>query len=345
MSAVEVLDARFDAEPDHWPELTARAGLRADWSWPVLAAQAWAARVPQLVTVLHGSGGPTGVVASGFVGPTTRRHRFVGPRRAGGLGGLDVRAPGTSAVPGWWFDTDDGHGGVHRLLAEFLPGIRRELGAGVCAALLRQVPEEALPLLEKRGRLVRKTEPLAHLRAVGDRDAWLATLPRKRRQHLRRLFDTIDDDPTITVRTGGAVDPTRAAELLRVNLETHRDVPIIPLPQFTGQLTALLARPDVFTIAYTDPRDDTLLALGVLLDHPELPLARHWSALPEDEGGRPGLYFHFYGELMRWLHDTGRPRVSLGKKMVDLKRSMGAEFTDQYAAALPLVGLALLGLP
>lgn len=348
MSA-QVLDPRFDREPACWPDLIARAGLRADWAWPVLAVQAWAARVPQLITLLPGDRGPAGVVAAGWVGPRTRRHRFLGPRRAGGLGALDVRAPGTSAVPGWWFDTDDGDGGVGRLLAEYVPAMRRALGPGLGAALIRQVPDPALPLFSRRRALLRPTEPLSHLdlSAVDGRDAWLQTLSRKRRKSLLAMFDAVEGDPTVAVRCGpaAALDPVAVAGLLRINQESHRDVPIVPLPQFTGYLAALFARPDVVAVDYTDTRDGSLLAVAVVLDHPTLPVARLWSARPPHEGGRPHLYFHLYGELVRWATAAGRPRVMLGKKMAELKESMGAVATPQHAAALPLLGLRAKGAP
>ncbi|NBH08841.1 GNAT family N-acetyltransferase, partial [Amycolatopsis sp. SID8362] len=76
---IDVLDPRHDAEPAYWTALRERAGLRADWSWPVLATQAWAARTLQPVTVLREGGEPCGVVSAAWVTGRTRRNRFAGP--------------------------------------------------------------------------------------------------------------------------------------------------------------------------------------------------------------------------------------------------------------------------
>lgn len=136
----ELLDPRYDREPAYWGQLRKQAGLRADWSWDVLAAQAWCSRNPLLVAVLHGTQGPRGVVSSTWVGTSSRRHRFVSSPRGSRLGILHVRGPGHSALPGWWFD---GHepgrpsAEFRRLLDGYAAFARRELGAGMRGTLLR----------------------------------------------------------------------------------------------------------------------------------------------------------------------------------------------------------------
>lgn len=104
MSDVELLDPRYDPEPAYWPDLRRRAGLRADWAWDVLTVQAWCSRSRRLVVVEHGADGPTGVLAAAWVTTSTRPNRFVATRRGGRVGILDVRSPGSTAVPGWWFE-------------------------------------------------------------------------------------------------------------------------------------------------------------------------------------------------------------------------------------------------
>lgn len=337
--AVEVLDPRVDPEPRYWADLRRRAGLRADWAWEVLAVQAWCARTPQFVTVLHGEGTPCGVVSSAWVGSRTRRHRFVSSERGGSWGGLDVRAPGTSSLPGWWF-ADAADGGCRELLTEYVPAMRRTLGRGLRGLLLRQVPESGLSTVDGRFRLVRETESVAVLRTdiFGDRQDWMATLARKRRQNLRKIFGTVEEDETLDVRVmpGTAVDPAEVAELIRHNEIKHRDVPIVPLPQFVGYLERLLRQPDVSVLRYVDRGSGRLLAIATIMDDPEWPVMRTWSALPVEEGGRPNLYFHFYGESVRWSIETGKRGVILGKKMSETKRTLGAELVPQYAAAVPL---------
>ena len=335
---IDVLDPRHDPEPEYWTALREQAGLRADWSWEVLATQAWAARTPQPVTVFRDGDRPCGVVSAAWVTGRTRRHRFAGPGR-GRVGGLDVRAPGASSQPGWWFAEDDADGGVRRLLDTYVPAMRAELGPGFGGMLLRQVGEEGRTAASGRFRLVRRTEDIAVLdvSAFGSRDDWMNSLARKRKQNLRKIFRTFDADPSVEVGCvpGKEADPVAVAEVLRCNEHKHRDVPIVPLPHFTGYLTALLRQPDVRVIEYHDTRTGRLLALATLLDHPTRPIARHWGALQPENGGRPNLYFHFYGEAVRWAVANGRPSVVFGKKMAEMKASLGARLVPQYAAAVP----------
>ncbi|WP_328645256.1 GNAT family N-acetyltransferase [Amycolatopsis sp. NBC_00348] len=337
----DVLDPRHDAEPAYWTALRERAGLRADWSWEVLRTQAWAARTPQPVTVLRDGDEPRGVVCAAWVTGRTRRNRFgSATARRGRLGGLDVRGPGASSQPGWWFADPGDDGGVTRLLETYVPAIRAELGRGFRGMLVRQVGEAGLDAVGGRFRLVRRTEDIAVLdvSAFGSRDDWMHSLARKRKQNLRKIFRTFDADPSVEVRCvpGKEADPVAIAEVLRHNERKHHDVPIVPLPHFTGYLTELLRQPDVTVIEYRDAGTGRLLAVATLLDHPELPIARHWGALGPEAGGRPNLYFHFYGEAVSWAIAQGRSSVVFGKKMTEMKATLGARLVPQYAAAVPV---------
>lgn len=337
----EVLDPRYDDRPAYWTALRERAGLRADWSWEVLSRQAWCARTYQPVTVLKEGGDVRGVVCAAWVTGGVRRNRFA--RASAGLGllgGLDVRAPGTSSTPGWWFADSGTDGGVRELLDGYAGAMRAELGARFRAMLVRQVGEEAVETVSGRLRLVRRTEDIAvlDLTGFGDRAEWQASLSKTRRNNLRKIYRDIETDTSLAVDVvpGRDADVLAVAELLRHNEVKHRDVPIVPLPQFTGYLAALLAEPDVVVIRYTEAVSGRLIAVAVVLDDPARPIVRHWSALPVEAGGRPNLYFHFYGETVRWALGAGRPALVLGKKMSAVKKSLGAELVPQYAAAIPV---------
>ncbi|WP_197321946.1 GNAT family N-acetyltransferase [Saccharomonospora sp. NB11] len=338
--SVEVLDPRFDAEPPYWAALRAEAGLRADWAWDVLRQQAWCARTPWYVTVLLDRGRPRGMVTAAWIGPPTRRHRFATSRRGGRIGGLDVRAPGNSAFPAWWFA--DAHAdGCEELLSEYFPTMRKLLGTGLKATLIRQLSEEGAARVRGRLRLVRETEPIARLctEPFSGRDDWLGSLGGKRRSQLRKLYRGIDGDEHLAVEwlIGDAVDVVELAELLRVNEVKHRDVPIVPLPQFVGYLRRLVAQPDYRVLSFRDTRSGRLLAAATVFDHPQWPLWRSFSTVPVERGGRANLYFHVFGELVRWSVAEGRRGVVLGKKMSEVKKSCGAELIAQYAAAVPLI--------
>jgi hypothetical protein len=343
MTGVEVLDPRYDPEPAYWASLRSTAGLRADWSWPVLTAQAWLARTRQLVTVFLDGGRPCGVVWAAWVTERTRRYRFVSGRRGGWVGFLDVRSPHNSAVPGWWFAgyaPGERPGALRAHFAEYLTAMRRELGWGLRGLLVRQLAEVEVPEVAGRFRLVRPVEPIGLVDTAGLRcpDDWLATLAKKRRWELRKIGRLVAENPAIQVevRPGADEDPFALATLLQHNLDKHRDVPILPLPQFAATLAPLLGEPDVHTVRYHDPVAGRRLAAALILDHPDWPVFRTWSALPVEDGGARNLYLHVYGELVRWSIDSGRQGVIVGKKMSRLKASLGARLVPQYAAAIPL---------
>ena len=343
MTSVEILDPRVDAEPLYWATLRKRAGLRADWSWPVLAAQAWLARSPQLVTVFLDGGEPRGVVWAAWVTATTRRHRFAAGGRRGRVGFLDVRSPHNSAVPGWWFDgyhPGERPGALRELFGEYVSAMRRELGIGMRGLLVRQLAEVEVAEVAGRFRKVRPIEPVGFVDTAGhhgDAD-WLATLAKKRRWELRKITRLVAEDPAIEVRVraGEDEDVRSLTELLRYNATKHQDVPIVPLPQFGDTLTKLVAEPDVRTVDYHDPGTGRRLAVALVLDHPAWPVFRTWSALPAEQGGARNLYLHVYGELTRWSIAEGRHGVIVGKKMPKLKASLGARMVPQFAAAIPV---------
>jgi hypothetical protein len=321
---MEVLDPRHDPEPAYWGALRRRAGLRADWAWPVLAAQARGTRGRLLVGVLHGSGGPVGVVAATWAGLPARHGVRGGPW----LGGLHVRSPGNQSHPGWWFAEELG---LRALVAEYAAGMRRELGRRCVGMLLRQVGDAELAELGARVRLVRPTEPVWVLDTPGwrDREDWLRALRRSRRSNLRAVLRLVDAD----VRTwvGGGLDPAPVAALLRqADLKySARWVP--PAPQPTGYVDALISQPDVVTTSYTDPRTGELLGVGILLDHPEWPVGRTWA-------GRPGaryLYFHHYIKMVDWTVSAARRGLVLGKGKAEVKSTLGARPVTQLAVVLP----------
>lgn len=332
---VEVLDPRHDAEPPYWRDLRARAGLRADWAWPVLGAQAWGGRTRLLVTVLHGESRPWGLVGAAWTGLPVHRHSFAAVRGGPWVGGLHVRSPGNQSVPGWWAAGAE----LPEIVSCYGIGMRRALGRRCLGLLLRQVGEaEAAGL--GRVRLARPTEPVWRLRTEGfrDRDDWLRGLHKKRRSNLRVIFRQIDGDDRVDVKveSGAAPDPARVADLLRHNEHKYSGTLITPVPQLTGYLARLLGQPDVLTSTYTDRRTGELLAVGTVLDHPRWPVWRHWSMLPVEAGGLRNLYFHHVGSLVEWALATGKQGIVLGKGKASVKRSLGAEPLPQLAVALPI---------
>lgn len=324
---VEVLDPRRDPEPGYWATLRKRAGLHGDWDWPVLTAQAGEADAPQLITVLHGDSEPRAVVNASWTGSELDRRVRVGA--------MHVRAPGSSALPGWWLD----EGMTARdLLTGYGRGMRRTLGIGCAGLILRQVRAADVVALGTRIRVVRPTEPVwtVHREPCADHEGWLRSLGKKRRSNLRVIGRQIDGDERLAIRVGvGAeLDPARAAELLRLNdvkyaHTAHRER--------LGHLTALLRHPEVVTTTYTDTTTGRLLAIGTVLDHPEWPVWRDWSMVPIDDGGVKNLYFYHVSKLVEWALSSGKKGIVLGKGKAELKRSLGALPTEQSAVVAPIL--------
>jgi len=332
---LEILDPRSDAEPAYWRGLREQAGLRGDWAWDVLAVQAWTGRTPLIVAVATDRGVPYAVVCAEWAGVPVRRNGFVGTGRARLLGGLHVRAPGTGAVPGWW--VADGVP-VGELLRGYVRTMRRELGRSCRGALLRQLSETTVADLRTSRRMVRPTEAVAVIDTTGWRtlEDWTATLARKRRQNLRKVYRVVDDAPGVEVSVvpGGTADPVAVAAVLQHNERKYRTGLLSPLPQTTAYLAALLSQPDVYLGRYVDRETGRLLAVVSILDHPQWPVTRHWSAVPWETGVRPNLYLHHYGTVLSWSISKGRRGVIVGKGMATLKQSLGAEPLAQYAAVI-----------
>lgn len=327
----EVLDPRFDAEPAYWTALRERSGLHGDWAWDVLVAQAWCARTPQLYTVFHDEAGPAGVVAAAWVGPSTRRNRFAGNKKTR-VGMLDVRSPGSGSVPGWWFADGSGAG---RIVGEYATTMRKHLGPGLRGMLVRQVCEAERPDVQGRFRLVRKTENIGmlHLDGVATVADWAGGLSKNRRANLRKMTTKFTRDTEFSSRMvpGPDLDPVEVATLLRLNYDKHRDVPILPLPQFISYLTVLLAQPDVAALAYYE--GERLVAFTLVYDHPQWPIARAWATFPQGRGGRYNLYFYNVIKMVEWAVANGKQGIVWGKKLSEVKQSLGIDPLPQYALA------------
>jgi hypothetical protein len=323
---VEVLDPRHDPEPAYWAALRARAGLRADWAWDMIGTSAWLARLPLLVAVLHRAGAPVGVATGTYSGLPYHHKRFV-PVRGGPLVGVwHVRAPASSALPGWWLD--DG------LTVRDVVRCRPAIGRGCAGVLLRQVSPEDLTVLPARARLVRPTEPswALPLHDVGDVTEWIGGLRRKRRAHLRATWRETNADQRIVVDLAAAstADPAEVVHLLRHNENKYRGR-LSPLPTATGYLRALMRRDDVLTVTYRDRGTSALLAVGVTLDDPRWPMPRYWSMLPVEQGGVRNAYFHHLTVLVDWAIVNGKQGLLLGKGKSEVKESLGAVPNEQSA--------------
>jgi len=347
---VQLLDPRHDAEPPYWESWRRRAGLWANWAWPLLRAGALTSRDPVLLTVLcrcqvsDDADTVAGVVAATVCRPSplgalprlfARQARPSPERGRPRIGYLHVQAPQSSAQPGWWFDTDDP---VERtaLFRAYTRTARRALGRGVGGVLWRQLGAEDVPLLPRR-LLVRRTEPVAVLDTpFADVESWLKGLRKSRRQDLRRIFRRLAADPDLDVLAGASADVADPAELARLVRLNHDKHGAAAADRNTGPRTVAwqqvaLGHPEVTTVAYRDG-SGRLLGAGTILDHARQPLWLTWGAEPVEQGGRRHLYFDFIGRVVELAVAGRRDGVVLGKGTTELKVDLGARLVPQYAA-------------
>ena len=333
-----LLDPRHDSEPAYWEPWRCRAGLWANWAWPLLRAGAWTSRAPLVLAVLHrdrlADDSICGVVSSVVAPALPRRNRFCPGQGWPTVGYLHVQAPQSSAQPGWWFHTDDPRERAE-LFRAYTTATRRELGRAASAVLWRQVGDDDLSSLPRRA-LTRRTEPLAVLDTpFSDAASWLKGLRRGRRHDLRRIFRGVAADSDLDVRVGVAADVVDANDLVRLgrlNYDKHGGP---AAERYSGTRAvawtqAALDRRDVSAVTYRE-RSGRLLGVGVILDHPRQPLWLNWGAEPVDQGGRRHLYFDLFGRLVELMVAQGRQAVVLGKGMAELKADLGARLVPQYA--------------
>lgn len=335
---VTLLDPRRDGEPVWWESWRRRADLWANWAWPVLRSGTWTSRSALLLAVIWRDGAGEGTGAAGVVAATVSSP-FVGRSLCPAAGWptpgyLHVQAPQSSAQPGWWFDTDD-RAERAAMFRAYVRAVRRELRGSAVAVLWRQVGEADLGLIPRPIR-TRPTEPVAVLETIGtDRAGWLAMLRRSRRNDLKRIFRSVETDPELEVRIGTAAEVVGAGELVRLARLNYDKHGVAAADRRTGLRTvawhqALLDCPQIAAIAYRN-RSGHLLGAGLVLEDARRPLWLSWGAEPVERGGRKGLYFDLFGQIVDRVVAQGRQGIVLGKGMAELKADLGARLVPQYA--------------
>ncbi|GLZ38870.1 GNAT family N-acetyltransferase [Actinokineospora sp. NBRC 105648] len=333
----EIFDPRTDPEPAYWQALRRTAGLRADWDWRVLAAQAWGARTIQLITVLLDGDEPVGVVNAAWLGAPLHRYSFNAAGSRPWLGAVHVRGPGTGAVPGWWLA--DGVP-ITVLTTAYARAMRRELGPGCLALVLRQVTA-AQAATVGRARVVRPTEPVWTLpvHRWGGTEEWLMSLSRSRRSNMRAIYRKVAENERLEIVRHTAtteVDEVRVIEAMRWNDDKYGGKLIPRVRILSAYLRELLAQPDVHSYSYLDRENGQLIAFGMVFDHPTVPIVRSWTQRPLEQGGAKYLYFYHLAKQIEWAIAGGKTGVELGKGKSPEKQSLGAEQTDQAALAVPI---------
>ncbi|MCF6473326.1 GNAT family N-acetyltransferase [Nonomuraea sp. MG754425] len=330
-----------DPEPPGWESFRRDRDLTAVWSYEVIRASfdgSWAR--PLLCVAREGER------VAGFLGALLLGR---GPLL------LDVRLPAHSNGPTWCLP--DGAEG-RAIIRGFERAAAAEFGRRLAGVVYRMVTEPALPLVARRGAVVRRSPGTTRLPVRWTTsDEWIATLSRNRRSTLRRQLKRIAQDRTLRVAEGSArtdLDPAELAELHERHAArvTSRTGPGNPP---AGLLTRLLARPaaafdrrltlpaayfaelirrdDVRTLSYH--QDERLLAFAIVYDHPVTPMYGPWAALPADEGGRKDLYFDSYARIIAHAAAGRAGLLFAGRGFVDVKTSLGFEYLPMSLVAVP----------
>jgi hypothetical protein len=341
MITAEVVDPRTEPEPDGWPGFTRRRALLPVWTFELLRREAWLTRNPPVLVVVRDGGEIVAAVTAMVCRPGRRRFaasRPPGPHWA------DAYVPVFGGHPAVVFADGLDVPGRRTAVRVAERALARRLGAGLLGMVYRVVEPDVLPAVSGRGRLVRATLPTTVLRnRWPDVDGWLASLGRERRQGIRRYARKIERDPSLEVRSGPGradLDPHELAGLLtahQVRLGTPRFDHRTPVAG--AYLAELVRRPDVHTLTYRDAADGRLLAFNTLVDHPETPVLHFWAARPVSDGGRYNLYFDCYLRCVRHMVEHGRPALTAGRGLLEVKASLGFEPQPRYAVVAPRPGL------
>lgn len=326
---IDVLDPRSDPEPADWADFAAACRLPAPWAYDMLRLETASSRCPNLLVVARDSGVPVAALSVTVSRPGD-------PHRRRPVGGAARFAPRIAEVHQPWMPGTSGRVFAPGLDAAARRGITRAaeravvsfIGPGCGGVLHRYVRDDELTALTGRGRAVRDAAPTTVMaNDFTDVDAWVSSLARSRRHSIRGQRRKIATDTSLMIRCGRSRQDVDGAELATL-LHAHRaKFGRVPL-DFRGSVTAeylhdLVRRSDVATLTYRDAASGRLLAFTNVLDHVTTPLHQHWAAVPPDRGGKRHLYFDAYARVVGFMIDNGRPSISSGRGMQDVKGSLG----------------------
>ncbi|GAA1232172.1 GNAT family N-acetyltransferase [Prauserella halophila] len=326
---IDVLDPRTDPEPADWAEFAAARQLPAPWDYDMLRLETNSSRCPNLLVVARDRGTPVAALSVTVARPgDLHRRRPVGgaarftPRLA------EVHQPWMPGTSGRVFAPGLDPTAQRQLMRSAERALVSFIGPGCGGVVHRYVRDDELPAVTGRGRAVRDAVPTTLLEnGFTDVDGWVSSLARSRRHSIRGQRRKIAADPSLTIRCGRSRDDLEGAELATL-LHAHRAkfgrVPLDLRGAVTAEyLHALVRRPDVATLTYRDASSGRLLAFTNVLDHAVTPLHQHWAAVPPDRGGKRHLYFDAYARVVGFMIDNGRPSISSGRGMQDVKGSLG----------------------
>ncbi|HWM03193.1 MAG TPA: GNAT family N-acetyltransferase [Actinophytocola sp.] len=341
MTRVEIVDPRSDPEPAGWAEFRHRLRLHPLWAYDLMGVESWLARNSVLLATARRDGrivaALTATVCLSLRGnrfaPLPARGRPVRPHL------VEVARPWLSGYPGVVFDDALGPAGRRATVARFERALTRRLGPGLVGVLYRQLGDADLANLTGRGRLTRPVDPVAVLHnTFADEEQWLSSLHKKRRSSLLRQARAVAADPTLVVRGGAGrtdLDATEASSLINRHRAGFAKIPLdTRSPVAAAYLARFLCRADVHTLTYHDSTG-RLLALNIMLDNENSAVLQHWASVPVTDGGRRHLYFDAYRRAVGHLVASGRPELTAGRGMLEVKSDLGFGPRSLHTVAVP----------
>jgi hypothetical protein len=342
---VELVDPRHDPEPADLAAFVAAEGLMPLWSYDLSGIASWNSWTPTLLGMVRSGSRLVTVICAVTLCPVVRgRFAPAGPGPVPRI--LDVRQPFNGHTHSWHVAAEVPETERADLFAAFERAAFRRLGPTCLGVVYRQATAADLPMLRRRGRVLRRlTRPAVPVMgtsvmnvAWSGVDGWLATLRKSRRGDLRRQVRRLAEDPDLVVRFDFGrtdVDTVAAARLLRAHHLRYNNGRIDrpqPTPSF---LDRFVRRPDVGILTYTD-RSGRLVGYGTLMWTGRFgAIIGQWAALRPEDGGHQHLYFDMYHRFVSRAIEDGRTTINAGRGMGEVKADLGFADEPMYTVVSP----------
>lgn len=334
---VEIVDPRVDTVPAGWTNFARRRELHPFWDYEMLSVEAWMARNPPLLAVVHDgdSGGVVGALSilvcrtwrMGDFSPVPGgRTRSVRPRWA------EVFVPLFSGHQACVFVAELDEAARVAAIRAFERELVRYLGPGLLGVFYRAMTADLVPSMVGTGRPHKVIDPVALLEV----DESTVDERKQVRLEVRSGFGRGDLDPvelTTLLNRQRADDDARAwanGQPRRfggvVHVDTRTEVTSAYLDRF-------IHRSDVDTMTYHDA-DGALVAFNTLIDHPTRADMYHWAVAPgRADAGE--LYADCYTRRVRYVAEHGRRELSAGRGLLDVKGRLGFGTRELHTVAAP----------
>lgn len=348
---VEIVDPRSAPEPSGWAKFRRRAAPWPMWDYELLRLEAWLSRNPPVLAVFREGGRVLGASVAMLCSPLrgqTFAPRVVGRWRRYAPCWAEVYLPWFSGHPAAVFLARVSAELRRELLRLFERRLVEYVGPGLLGVVYRALPVEIAREVTGPGRLSREIDPTTVLVNRWDSvDEWFASLRPPVRAAVQEV---LDDAADLDITTGAGRTDLDAGELAAL-LNRHRARqderawregqptriaglrPDTRSPVPTAYLEAFLRRPEVVTRTYRE--GGRLIAFHTMIDIKEGIALPHWASLPVALGGRRRLYADAYVHCVQRMIEMGRPEITAGRTLLDLKAAFGFDTRTLLSVAVP----------